>query len=396
MESSEKIITFARFSSKVEALSIKDYLEENGIMVKITGDELGHVFGGSYDLVGFECDFERAHQLLVQAKIGDVVNKAEAPVEILEDLIQKAENWTGTPLSEETAKDSFINPLLRFLGYDLANTDDIIPDYPCGKQRALYAILQGGVPVLLIFYNDFSNHNTISGNDYSSCLQATPSVHFVVVTNGISYVTFSDRDQEGLLSDNPFLSFTLDFLTDNHVEKMLKFGKGELNVDDLLNFFPSLDFLEHNSLDAIGNLLESKNGDRFYGKRPYRIKPSWIWYTSLVFWLTGVVFVLLAIKDSFDIEELFPFIIAFFGIAILLTVVEYVERKRIAKKEKIKGGLMTDKGLKNDDYYIVYIDVDGNYYFAPKGIKHPIDQKLKKSARIIDFAVDFVLGIFGR
>lgn len=126
--------------------------------------------------------------------------------------------------SEEATKTAFILPFLRALGYDDGNPIEFIPEYTCdvGKEgeKVDYAIVIDDSPKLLIEcksceFQLSKKHITQLFRYYSVC-----DAHFAILTNGVEYQFFTDRNKANVMDDAPFFVFNAEHFEDSQLETL--------------------------------------------------------------------------------------------------------------------------------------------------------------------------------
>lgn len=150
-------------------------------------------------------------------KIDDIEALASAIKPIskqIELLSQRINANNSTWSNNETAtRLQLIDPLLREIGWDTADPDQVQPEYSVGSRNADYVLKSNGQPIAVV-----EAKNLGVKIDADSRLQAhsyvnTPSIEFVIVTNGDRWELYSsalsDTKPLGRFTvsrDSPYLS----------------------------------------------------------------------------------------------------------------------------------------------------------------------------------------------
>jgi len=150
---------------------------------------------------------------------------------------------TGT---EAATKSSLIEPLIRALGYDTSDIDEVCPEYTADfgvkkGEKVDYAILKDGAPIMLIECKSASEElkekyegqlhryfTSIVSRDKAQC-------RIAILTNGIKYKFFSDFDKTNVLDKRPFFEIDVENATQEHIAVLKKFSKSDFNLGELMS-----------------------------------------------------------------------------------------------------------------------------------------------------------------
>jgi len=148
--------------------------------------------------------------------------------------------------TEAATKSSLIEPLIRALGYDTSDIDEVCPEYTADfgvkkGEKIDYAILKDGAPIMLIECKTASEElkekyegqlhryfTSIVSRDKVTCKIA-------ILTNGIRYKFFSDFDKPNVLDKRPFFEIDVENATQEHIAVLKKFSKPDFNLDELMS-----------------------------------------------------------------------------------------------------------------------------------------------------------------
>jgi len=166
----------------------------------------------------------------------------EATVKKNRSRIEAVKN-TGT---EAATKSSLIEPLIRALGYDTSDIDEVCPEYTADfgvkkGEKIDYAILKDGSPIMLIECKTASEElkekyegqlhryfTSIVSRDKVKC-------RIAILTNGIKYMFFSDFDKPNILDKRPFFEIDMENATQEHIAVLKRFSKSDFNLDELMS-----------------------------------------------------------------------------------------------------------------------------------------------------------------
>jgi predicted type IV restriction endonuclease len=120
--------------------------------------------------------------------------------------------------TEEAVKQALILPFLDFLGFDIYDPREVIPEYKAGFSKIMekidYALLVSGKLVMFVEAKGpgeaLANHDPQLAKYFNS----TPEVKSAIITNGIQYRFFTDLQEPNLLGKRPFFEFDLEQFTD--------------------------------------------------------------------------------------------------------------------------------------------------------------------------------------
>jgi hypothetical protein len=138
--------------------------------------------------------------------------------------------------SEEATKTALIMPFFQqVLGYDVFNPQEFAPEYKAnfrsnGNDRVDFAVLSGGVPVILIEAK-YVGESLEQHVGQLSGYYAPTEARFAVLTNGLSYRFYSDVIKSNIMDTVPFLDVDLLALDVRAVAELEQFSKNLFNAD---------------------------------------------------------------------------------------------------------------------------------------------------------------------
>ena len=159
----------------------------------------------------------------------------------LKKLSDKLKKVGPTLASEEATKTALVMPFIRALGYDVFNTDEVMPEFVATSsdkkdQRVDYAIMKDGCPIILIECKALGTPLEYGQADqlrkYFNCSTTAP---VGILTDGNIYKFFTDLEQTNLLDKTPYMTFTLEKIDKRLIPEIQKLGKDRFDPDDAVN-----------------------------------------------------------------------------------------------------------------------------------------------------------------
>ncbi len=160
--------------------------------------------------------------------------------EDLKALGVKAKEMKDRGLAEQATINALVNPFLRALGYDPGNPNEVYPQYPSGfpgvNDKVDYAILRGGKPSIIIeckrVKSQLDNH-VKQLSDYYHYSEA----QFGVLTDGVEYRFYTDRNKLHVMDGEPFLTVSMLSVNKSAVLALDRFSKARFSEKEVLTSF---------------------------------------------------------------------------------------------------------------------------------------------------------------
>jgi hypothetical protein len=141
--------------------------------------------------------------------------------------------------TEESTKFSLITPMLRALGYDTGDMDEVYPEYTASvgekNEKVDFAILKDHEPIIFMevkpAYEELSEKHAAQLSRY---FNSTQSVKIGIITNGVQYKFYSDFKAQNLMDKKPFFEIDIENATPEQMTEFRKFGKNELDITTLI------------------------------------------------------------------------------------------------------------------------------------------------------------------
>ena len=162
--------------------------------------------------------------------------------------IQKSiKKHKGKSLNEATTKNALILPFIQALGYNIFNPTEVAAEYTADfgtkrGERIDYAILIKGKPVIIIECKPLG-----TSLDKGCCSQlfryfaTLPSAKIGILTDGSSYLFFSDLENKNLMDSETFLELNLEKETDASLMRLELITKESANIDAFIKNSTQID-----------------------------------------------------------------------------------------------------------------------------------------------------------
>lgn len=144
---------------------------------------------------------------------------------------------------------ALIAPFIQALGYDIFNPAEVKPEFsadlPGIKQgeRVDYAVLEDGQPKILVEAKPYTTDlKTAEMGQLSRYFQAT-NARIGILTNGQSFLFYSDLDKPNLMDERPFAEIDLFDLRSAPLEQIKQMSKAMFDIDTLLSTAERLKYL---------------------------------------------------------------------------------------------------------------------------------------------------------
>lgn len=141
--------------------------------------------------------------------------------------------------SPEAARNAFIMPFIKELGYDIFNPMEVVPglvtDAGSKKGRTSgYTIIKDGVTLMLIECKPPAT--PLPATSAPQLLRRFPTAApFFIRTNGSTYQFYSDLFASAGRKETPFLSFDITDIPDVQIKELKKFHKAYFDLDHIVH-----------------------------------------------------------------------------------------------------------------------------------------------------------------
>lgn len=196
----------------------------------------------------------------------DQIKQLGERVNILREQIQ----------TEEATKNAFIMPFIQYLGYDVFNPLEVVPEYVTDigtkkGEKIDYAILDSnGSPIILIECKHWAQNLNLHDGQLLRYFHVSKA-RFGILTNGITYRFYSDLVEQNKMDEKPFLEFSIDEIRENQIEELKKFHKSYFNAESIINTASDLKYTNELKLLLI-NELSNPSSDfvKHFAKQVYQ------------------------------------------------------------------------------------------------------------------------------
>jgi hypothetical protein len=169
--------------------------------------------------------------------------------------------------TEEATKNAFIMPFIQYLGYDVFNPLEVVPEYISDiglkkGEKIDYAIIKDGSPTILIECKHWQQNLDIHDGQLLRYFHVSKA-KFGILTNGIIYRFYTDLEAPNKMDEKPFLEFNICDLKDNQIDELKKFHKSYFDIEKIVNTASELKYT--NAIKSIFN-NEIKNPSEAFVK----------------------------------------------------------------------------------------------------------------------------------
>ena len=170
-------------------------------------------------------------------------------IDQLQTLAARAKQAGPSLTNEEATKMALIAPFIQALGYDIFNPTEVKPEFsadlPGIKQgeRVDYAVLENGQPKILVEAKPYTTDlKSAEMGQLSRYFQAT-NARIGILTNGQTFLFYSDLDKANLMDERPFAEINLFDLKSAPLEQIKQMSKAMFDIDTLLSTAERLKYL---------------------------------------------------------------------------------------------------------------------------------------------------------
>jgi len=165
----------------------------------------------------------------------------------LETLAEKFKELKSEINTEEATKTAFVLPFIGLLGYNVFDPREVIPEFTADLgikkgEKVDYAIIHDGKPIIIIECKHWKE--TLS--KHSSQLHRYFNVSktkFSILTNGNTFLFFTDLSTPNIMDDKPFLTLSLTNLKENTIQEVYKFHKDNFDASKITSNASSLKYI---------------------------------------------------------------------------------------------------------------------------------------------------------
>ena len=158
-------------------------------------------------------------------------------IDQIKQLAERVGKLKEQILTEEATKNAFIMPFIQCLGYDVFNPLEVVPEYVADigvkkGEKVDYAIIKDNNPIILIECKHWKE-DLLKHNEQIFRYFTVSKAKFGVLTNGITYMFFTDLVEPNIMDQEPFFQFEITNLKDTEAEELKKFHKSYFQIDTI-------------------------------------------------------------------------------------------------------------------------------------------------------------------
>lgn len=163
--------------------------------------------------------------------------------------------------TEEATKHSLILPLLRALGYDVFDNNEVRPEYVADigtkkGEKVDYVILQNGQPVILIEAKQVGIPLKNKVDQLFRYFSVT-SAKIGILTDGVKYLFFTDSQKANIMDTEPYMAIDFKTATDEELTRLLAYHKDQMDIGDVLGNI-KYDLFTEVSKKFVDNLIDMR------------------------------------------------------------------------------------------------------------------------------------------
>ena len=160
-------------------------------------------------------------------------------IDKLRDLAARISRQKDMVMTEEAAKTAFVLPFLQALGYDVFNPNEVVPEFTADHgvkkgEKVDYVIRRDDQIMILIECKPIGAKLAAMHAGQLFRYFAVTDARFSVLTDGVSYVFFSDLEKANRMDDRPFFEFNLLDYSESDVEELKKFTRSGFDLDTII------------------------------------------------------------------------------------------------------------------------------------------------------------------
>lgn len=165
------------------------------------------------------------------------------------DLSVRSKHAMVHALTEEATKTSVVLPLIRALGFDVFNLEEVVPEFIADVgikkgEKIDFAVRVAGRISILIEVKPISM--SLGNAQYSQLFRyfSTVEARLAILTNGREIWFFSDIDEKNRMDKKPFFVFDLQNFDDRQVAELSRFQKDLFDIDAILDAASNLKYVK--------------------------------------------------------------------------------------------------------------------------------------------------------
>lgn len=140
--------------------------------------------------------------------------------------------------SEEATKNGLILPMIAALGYNVFNTEEVLPEAVADVgskrgERVDYAIKVDGETKFIIECKQLNAELSMQHINQLYRYFTSSDVQLAVLTNGKDYLLFTDSVKKNIMDIEPFKTIRIESCSDKELLELLKYSKNNIHCNDI-------------------------------------------------------------------------------------------------------------------------------------------------------------------
>jgi predicted type IV restriction endonuclease len=155
----------------------------------------------------------------------------------------------GKVATEQATKMALVEPLLKVLGYDISDPDEVIPEYSPEmwdkkEEKVDYLIAIDKDPKIIIEVKMVKNALQRKTANQLLKYYTLTKARFAILTNGIQYQFYSDLEEKHLMDTAPFLIVNIvPSIRDQEIAELKRFHKSNFNAEEIISIAKELKYV---------------------------------------------------------------------------------------------------------------------------------------------------------
>ena len=182
----------------------------------------------------------------------------------------------GNVETEEATKHALVIPFIyHVLGYNVFAPTEVVPEFTADLgtkkgEKVDYAIMRDGEPVIIFECNRQGSDLSAEAASQLYRYFGVTKARFGVLTDGATYLFFSDLNEQNKMDTKPFLEIDMLDFTDADVAELRRFTKNSFNLDHILSTAKDLKYIREIKLLLAAEWSNpSEDFARFFAGRVY-------------------------------------------------------------------------------------------------------------------------------
>lgn len=186
--------------------------------------------------------------------------------EDVEELKIRLNKFAEMVYNEQQTKSVFIEPLLKVLGYDASNPNQVICEYTSdygikNGERVDYALKDRfGNIVIFVEAKKIGKELRIENRAQLFRYFTTSDVEVGILTNGSTYMFYTDEVKRNIMDDEPCYVIDINNMTEKDIEFINLFERETFDIDKIKEYLEERRFASRLS-DYFNRIMIAPDGD---------------------------------------------------------------------------------------------------------------------------------------